>query len=222
MKYLNIKINIYERLINIFFKKNIKKKIYYIESDWSSISYYYSLSVILNNINLKLNYFYKNSIQGDNIIFIIYKKLFNIKTYFFKKKYINIFNIKNYNYIYNININNVFLYLINYPDIAQTIIITLSILKKKYYICGLQTLIIKESNRLISLKKELKKIGVFIKIGGNFVNLINYIKINLFKKIKINSYNDHRMVMCFIPIVLVYKNIYINNILSVKKSYPSF
>ncbi|XBT18589.1 MAG: hypothetical protein ABNO82_00165 [Candidatus Shikimatogenerans sp. Tder] len=122
----------------------------------------------------------------------------------------------------NIKIRNIYLNLNKYPDLAQTIIITLCILKKKFYIEGLETLNIKETNRLVALKKELKKIGVIVEINFFSIRLIKYYKINLKKIIKINTYNDHRMVMSFIPICLLYKNIYIKNYNVVKKSYPFF
>ncbi|WXB47394.1 MAG: 3-phosphoshikimate 1-carboxyvinyltransferase [Candidatus Shikimatogenerans sp. Tmey] len=218
LKYLRI--NIYKKK-NIFIinnKKKIKKRIYfYIESDWTSISYYYSLAVFFKKFNLKLGYFYKNSLQGDSIISKIYYKYFNINT-IYNKKYIYIYKNKNI----NINIKNIYLNLNKFPDLAQTIIITLCLLKKNFYIEGLETLNIKETNRLIALKTELKKIGVIVKINFSSIRLKKYLKINC-KKIRIiNTYNDHRMVMSFIPICLLYKNFYIDNYNVVKKSYPLF
>ncbi|XBT18673.1 MAG: 3-phosphoshikimate 1-carboxyvinyltransferase [Candidatus Shikimatogenerans sp. Tcar] len=217
LKYLNFSIHKKNNIITINNKKKkIKKIYYYIESDWTSISYYYSLSVFFKIFNLKLGYFYKNSLQGDSIISKIYYKYFNIYT-IFNKKYIYIKKKKKY-----INIQNIYLNLNKYPDLAQTIIVTLSLLKKNFYIEGLETLNIKETNRLIALKKELKKIGVIVKINFFSIKLIKYFNINLNKIIKINSYNDHRMIMSFIPVCLLYKNFYINNYNVVKKSYPFF
>ncbi|XBT18352.1 MAG: 3-phosphoshikimate 1-carboxyvinyltransferase [Candidatus Shikimatogenerans sp. Tduv] len=212
-------------LKNIYIKKNIffinkrkkKKNIYFnIESDWSSISYYYSLSILFKKFNIKVGYFFKNSLQGDSIIYKIFYKYFNILT-LFNNKYINI--IKKNKKIY---IKNIYLNLNKYPDIAQTIVVILAILKKKFYIEGLDTLNIKETNRLKALKNELKKIGVITVINYSSIRLIKYINFNKKKNNIIKTYNDHRMAMSFIPVCLIYKNFYIDNYNVVKKSYPNF
>ncbi|BDT61624.1 MAG: 3-phosphoshikimate 1-carboxyvinyltransferase [Flavobacteriales endosymbiont of Rhyzopertha dominica] len=199
-KYLNI-------------KKNIK---YYIESDWSSASYFYSIITLLNNVTFKLNNFYKNSLQGDNIIYKIYKKYFGIKTKF-KKKFILIYKNKNFNFPKFIKLN-----LKSTPDIAQTIILTCSILKIKCLIKGLKTLKIKETDRLIALNKELKKIGINTKITNSKLLISKFNKIIKNNKIIINTYNDHRMAMSFSILAIKYNNIFIENPKTVNKSYPNF
>lgn len=200
--------------ISIFSSSPKNKNIFYIESDWTSASYYYSLAAISNNCNIILSKYEKNSLQGDSYINKIYNMFFGVKTLFDNNK---IILKKKNNYIppKNININ-----LNNNPDIAQTISVTCSLLKIKCYLSGLETLKIKETDRLYALKKELYKIGVNVMTDNKSLKIIEFnSKIN--SDIYINTYNDHRMAMSFLPISLFFP-IKIENPNVVTKSYPNF
>ncbi|WGH26692.1 MAG: 3-phosphoshikimate 1-carboxyvinyltransferase [Candidatus Shikimatogenerans bostrichidophilus] len=218
LKKLNFKIKYKKNIIIINNKKEIKKKKYYIESDWSSASYFYSIITLINykNIKLILKYFKKKSLQGDSIIVKIYKKYFGIKTKFFKKK-ILIYKNKKFKYPKFLKLN-----LKSTPDIAQTIILTCSALKIKCLLTGLQTLKIKETDRLKALKKELKKNGTITKINNKSIKIIKFIEIKQKKKIIIETYKDHRMAMAFSVLAIKNKNLIIKNPNTVNKSYPNF
>ncbi|MDH3004703.1 MAG: 3-phosphoshikimate 1-carboxyvinyltransferase, partial [Candidatus Shikimatogenerans sp. JK-2022] len=207
--------NNYIYIKNKKFKKKKKNIKYYIESDWSSASYYYSILSILKKGEIILKNFEKKSCQGDSIICNIYKKYFGITTFFFKnKKYIKIKkeNIKKPK-IVKLNLEST-------PDIAQTIIVTCAILRIKCTLTGLKTLNIKETNRLKALKTELKKIGTITKISKEKIKII-YFKKKIKKKILINTYKDHRMAMSF-SVLAIKRKIYIENPKTVNKSYPKF
>ncbi|MDH3004523.1 MAG: 3-phosphoshikimate 1-carboxyvinyltransferase [Candidatus Shikimatogenerans sp. JK-2022] len=216
LKKLNFKINIKNNYIFINNLKKIKKKKkFLIESDWSSASYFYLLLSVFKKKKIILTKFKKKSYQGDSIISYIYNKYFGIKTKFKKKNNIIIYNKKKFKKIKYLKLN-----LKSTPDIAQTIIVTCSILKIKCLLKGLDTLKIKETDRLIALKNELKKIGTYTKITNNSIEIIKINKIPK-KKIIINTYNDHRMAMSFSAFSLK-RNIIIENPKTVKKSYPNF
>ncbi|WGH27186.1 MAG: 3-phosphoshikimate 1-carboxyvinyltransferase [Candidatus Shikimatogenerans bostrichidophilus] len=214
-KKFNFKFKFKNNLITIKHKKYIKKKKYYIESDWSSASYFYSIISLLNNIKLTLISFKKKSLQGDNIIYKIYKKYFGINTKFKKNKII-IKKKKKFIYPNFLKIN-----LKSTPDIAQTIILTCSQLKIKCLLTGLKTLNIKETNRLKALNNELKKIGTITKINNNSIEIINFKK-KKNKKIFIKTYKDHRMAMSFSILAIKNKKIIIENPDTINKSYPNF
>ncbi|MDH3003747.1 MAG: 3-phosphoshikimate 1-carboxyvinyltransferase [Candidatus Shikimatogenerans sp. JK-2022] len=216
LKKLKIDIKKKKKKIIIKYKKNINVKKYIIESDWSSASYYYSIiSLLNNNVKLILKYFKKKSLQGDNIIYKIYKKYFGVKT-IFKKNKIIIQKTNKKLFFKKIKIN-----LKSTPDIAQTIILTCSELKIKCLLTGLKTLKVKETNRLKALKKELKKIGVITNINNQSIEIIKFKKINK-NNIFIKTYNDHRMAMSFSILAIKNKNIIIDNPSTVNKSYPNF
>ena len=87
-------------------------------------------------------------------------------------------------------------------------------------IYGLQTLKIKETDRLIALKSEIEKFGVDkIEVTESSLHLEN--KSQLKSNISIDTYDDHRMAMSFAPLSLL-DPIKINDPLVVTKSYVSF
>ncbi len=108
----------------------------------------------------------------------------------------------------------------NNPDLAQTIIVTCLGLGIDCDLYGLQTLKIKETDRLKALKSEIQKFGVDkIEITDNSIHLEN--KSKLKSNISIDTYDDHRMAMSFAPLSIL-KPIKINDPMVVSKSYVSF
>ncbi len=109
--------------------------------------------------------------------------------------------------------------LINTPDIAQTIASTCVGLKAKCHLTGLETLKIKETDRLVALKNELEKFGAIITITNDSLTIEGYN--NYTETPTLATYNDHRMAMCMAPLAQIYP-IRIENEMVVEKSYPTF
>ncbi|MFU7501787.1 MAG: 3-phosphoshikimate 1-carboxyvinyltransferase [Candidatus Karelsulcia muelleri] len=195
---------------NIKFKKKIK---IIIESDWSSASYYYSLVALSKTADLNLKFFNKKNIQGDSIISNIYKNFFNVKT-LFKNNEINLKKL------IDIDLNSIDIDLNSTPDIAQTIVVTCTGLKIKCVLRGLETLKIKETDRLNALKNELSKLGVKSIITNSSIELLHFNEMKK-KEIYIYTYDDHRMAMSFSTLGIIYP-ISILNYNVVSKSYPNF
>lgn len=213
LKKLGISVNISKNTIEILNQQKIHSQTIHIESDWSSVSYFYSIAAISNKCFLKIQQYKYNSNQGDIDIKNIYKKFFGVKT-IFKKNEIILLKQKFKKR------KKIFLNLNNTPDIAQTIIITCAILKIKCTLKGLNTLKIKETDRIQALKIELNKIGVETKITDDSIKILNFFK-NTKTNIMINTYNDHRMAMAFTPLSMIYP-IKIENPNVINKSYPNF
>ncbi len=183
-----------------------------VESDWSSASYFYSIAALSDFSDLTLNTYYKNSIQGDSDLVEIYKN-FGIKTTYIS----NGINLSKTDVKLEKKIS---LDLSNNPDLAQTIIVTCLGLGIDCDLYGLQTLKIKETDRLKALKSEIQKFGVDkIEITDNSIHLEN--KSKLKSNISIDTYDDHRMAMSFVPLSIL-KPIIINDPMVVSKSYVSF
>ena len=105
------------------------------------------------------------------------------------------------------------------PDIAQTLCVTATALNIPFTITGLQTLKVKETDRLLALKNELFKIGCIAEITDDSIKSVKFFAPN--ENISIETYNDHRMAMSFAPFCLV-KELNIENEGVVEKSYPEF
>ena len=109
--------------------------------------------------------------------------------------------------------------MVNSPDIAQTIAVTCLGLGIKCDIDGLHTLKVKETDRLIALKKEITKLGAKISITDRSLSILPTESIN--QNINILTYDDHRMAMSFAPLAIC-ADINILNAEVVNKSYPNF
>ena len=185
---------------------------YKVESDWSAASYWYSIMSTSNQINnLSLLGLNKNSNQGDSIISKLMNK-FGVKTEF-NEEGILLSKCK-------IDNNEVELDFRDCPDLAQTILVVAAIHKVKLKISGVESLKIKETDRLLAMKKELLKIGCDFYEENNFW-ILDIRDDEIDDNISFDTYNDHRMAMAFAPIASV-KNIYINNPEVVVKSYPNY
>ena len=185
-----------------------------VESDWSSVSYFYSIVALSKDSELDIGTFYESSIQGDIKLAEIYTKL-GVETQFIKSSSrILLKKINNF-----VKPDHIDLDLTDNPDIAQTIAVTCFGLGISCDLVGLHTLKIKETDRLKALKIELSKLGAEVKITNNSFHLASSFSINT--NISIQTYNDHRMAMAFAPLALL-TSITINNPEVVSKSYKDF
>ena len=209
---LGVKTSFKGNLINIGHLEKTQKINITVESDWSSASYWYSVVALSERAEVRLNNFFKKSIQGDSVLTKYYKAL-GVETKFSEN---NIVLSKINDFIPPKYLN---LDLINNPDLAQTIAVTCFGLGTSCFLSGLQTLNIKETNRLIALKNELTKLGAKLDISEKSLKL--YRKTEIHKNITINTYQDHRMAMSFAPLALKIP-IFIENPSVVVKSYPQF
>ena len=212
LKQLGILYSFKENIIKINSFNDLRvKKTITVESDWSSASYYYSF-VALSPINtdLILNTFKNTSLQGDSILSKIFNE-FGVET-IFNDNSITIKKTK-------ISKQSVAFDLISSPDLAQTIAVTCLGLGINCSLTGLKTLLIKETNRLLALQNEIKKLGTDIEITKDSLSFNNPNKIN--NNVTIDTYEDHRMAMAFAPLSVL-ANIIINESDVVSKSYPDF
>ena len=185
---------------------------YSVESDWSAASYWYAIVSINKEIDkLKLKGLRKNSFQGDSILSKIMLS-FGVDTEFLDD---GVIIKKNHNIENFIKID-----FKNFPDLTQSILVVAAYHKIKLEISGVESLKIKETDRLSAMKKELKKIGC------NFYNKKKYWilekRVNSFpKSVVIDTYKDHRMAMAFACISSEIE-MYIREPSVVNKSYPNF
>ncbi|WP_128331931.1 3-phosphoshikimate 1-carboxyvinyltransferase [Apibacter sp. HY039] len=210
---LGIEASFSNNTIDIPFKKDINKQNYIIESDWSSASYHYSLCALGKNKKITLSYLFEDSLQADKRIVSIYKDFFGVHTEFNSGE-ITLSKIEQFDYPEFIELD-----MNDCPDIAQTVSVTAFGLKIPIKITGLETLKIKETDRLFALKKEIEKCGGKVKITDSTFELKKFDQ--FIEKQKILTYNDHRMAMCFTPLKLLFP-ITIDNPSVVEKSYVEF
>ena len=117
------------------------------------------------------------------------------------------------------------------PDLAQTLVVTCAMKGIPFRFTGLQSLRIKETDRIAALQTELAKLGVRVEVEGDSVmswpgperqaaGEVPYLQ--PVAGTAIATYDDHRMAMAFAPAALVLGSIDINHPEVVSKSYPRF
>lgn len=191
---------------------NEKVKKYFIESDWSSASYWYSICALCKRSKIQLKSYHEKSLQADSVLPQLFE---NFGVYSeFQNNTLHLKQVADAKQDFNFNFNQC-------PDIAQTIACLSVGLNTDVDLSGLETLRIKETDRIAALNEELKKCGADVKIKENNLIIKSYPTIRAVNPI-ISTYNDHRMAMSFAPLAAIFGSIYLQNPEVVVKSYPSF
>ena len=211
LKKLGVEITTTDNQISICELQKIESKKHYIESDWSSASYFYSVVALAKiGYTLKLSKFSFKSLQGDSKVADIYKS-FGVKTTY-KDDLIILKKVES-------NTDKFSFDLTSNPDLAQTICVTCLGLGIKCNLTGLHTLKIKETDRLLALKKELSKFNLKVIITDDSISFDNVDSLK--SNVVIETYDDHRMAMSFACLATKVK-IIIKDPKVVSKSYSSF
>ncbi len=184
-----------------------------VEIDWSGASYWYEIVAFSKTAKVLLRKAKQVSYQGDAEVMKIYKQL-GVNTTFTQEGAI---------LSHDDNISSLLEYdLINQPDLAQTVVTTCAILGVHFKISGLQTLRIKETDRIAALIKELSKYGIVIYETQSGTLEWHGENCAIDETIKIATYDDHRMALAFAPTAIVHPGVIIKDPEVVTKSYPGF
>ena len=184
----------------------------YIEPDWSAASYWYAIVALSQQGEIRLPGLKKNSLQGDIAIAEIMQH-FGVETVFeYKGILLKKTGIQSDKTLFDFK---------ECPDLAQTIVVVAAALKRNVSFTGLETLKIKETDRIAALKNEIAKFGAVL-TEDNAVYHLNSDHVADPGKISIATYEDHRMAMAFAPLALVFDAIDIEEPQVVEKSYPMY
>ena len=184
----------------------------YVEPDWSAASYWYAMVALSQAGEIRLPGLKKNSLQGDIAIAEIMEH-FGVKTTFEEN---GIFLQKT-----ELKTDKTFFDFKECPDLAQTVVVVAAALKRNVSLTGLETLKIKETDRIAALQNEIAKFGAtFTEDNGTYH--LNTDQVFDPDTITIATYEDHRMAMAFAPLSLVFNEIKIEEPQVVEKSYPMY
>jgi 3-phosphoshikimate 1-carboxyvinyltransferase len=195
-------------------KQAYQLKPFAVESDWSGASYWYSMVALspFEDCSLELLGLKEDSLQGDSAIKAIMEPL-GVKSTYTGKGYLLTKIPAQASLAWDFT---------DCPDLAQTICVTAAVKHIPLTLTGLESLKVKETDRVLALQNELKKLGATLtekeanhlyEVRGDFAAI---------SKIEpIETYDDHRMAMAFAPVAMQ-KEITLLDPLVVNKSYPSF
>ena len=181
-----------------------------IEADWSAASYWFGFTALAKEAKVILPTVSEKSLQGDRVIVELMEKL-GVKSAFkgtslelTKKEFVNhvTWDFK------------------DCPDLAQTVLPVCAAKGITGEFTGLESLRIKETDRIDALQRELRKIGAeFSEPAVGRWKLVPG-KISELKS-SIQTYHDHRMAMGFAPWATL-TDLVIESPEVVNKSYPGF
>lgn len=190
-----------------------------VEGDWSGASYWYELAAIAahkgHDVDITLLGLTADSRQGDRVVAQLFEPL-GVRTEYTEKGA-------------RITRNDVAMVhqpfvcdFTHCPDIAQTLAVTCCLLNRPYRFGGIQSLRIKETDRVAALIAELHKLGYVLRAEGDEQLVWDGTSCPPDVCPTIATYDDHRMAMAFAPAALCHDGLTIEHPEVVTKSYPSF
>lgn len=181
-----------------------------VERDWSSASYFFEWVLFNPELQIGLPGLSLESVQGDAAIVDLFQKLGvstiqeggGISIQKSRDQELNEFDF------------------LEIPDMAQSFAVAAAGMKKKIKFTGLQTLKVKETDRIAALKSELLKVGVACSITDNTLEIAGFKDAP--PNALIETFRDHRMAMAFAPLVSKLGEIQIKDPEVVGKSFPDY
>ena len=174
---------------------------YYVENDWSAASYWYEIAALAEEAEIELPGLFRQSYQGDSKVAELFGQL-GVKTIYEDRKVI-------------LRKNGTPVTRMDYNFINQ-------LLDIPFRFTGLQSLKIKETDRIAALIAEMKKLGYVIREAEDSILYWEGERCEADADPAIDTYEDHRMAMAFAPAILRQEKLAINHPEVVSKSYPRY
>jgi 3-phosphoshikimate 1-carboxyvinyltransferase len=212
LEHFGVKYSKSEKAVEVHAGFNLGDGTYTVGGDWSSASYWYEIAFLADEAEIFLEGLKNDWSQGDQAV-ADWMKRFGISTEFIvngtliKKQNTSFPSLMKMNFTDN-------------PDLAQTFAAMFGGKNIVATFTGIDSLKIKETDRINALQQELKKVNVhfvysdryeFYQLKGEYQA----------PQTSIETYKDHRMAMSFAPLALV-APIEIQSPEVVEKSYPTF
>jgi 3-phosphoshikimate 1-carboxyvinyltransferase len=181
-----------------------------VESDWSAASYWFAFTALAAEADLYLPKLSLNSLQGDHVVVDIMKHLgvqASMENGLLHLTKTNVTRSVSWDFTHC-------------PDLAQTIAVVCAAKGVKGHFTGLESLRIKETDRIAALQHELRKIGADL-VEESSASWTLVPAAQLPRAASFATYKDHRMAMAFAPLATQMK-VTIEKPEVVKKSYPNF
>jgi len=181
-----------------------------VESDWSAASYWFAFASLARHADIRLPRLYLQSLQGDSAVINIMKSLWVTASLEDGLLHLTKTDV----------LEDIHWDFTHCPDLAQTIAVVCAARGVKGHFKGLESLRIKETDRIAALQHELRKINAdLVEENAENWTLVPSAKLPPFARFE--TYKDHRMAMAFAPLAAM-MDVDIENPNVVRKSYPNF
>lgn len=181
-----------------------------VEADWSAISYWYGFTALAEVAEIILPNVSENSLQGDRVISTIMERIGVTST--FRNNQL-ILSKKE-------SASSLQWDFKDCPDLAQTVIPVCAAKRISGEFTGLESLRIKETDRIAALQNEIHKIGASLKEASSGKWILTPGKFPN-HELTIETYHDHRMAMGLAPWATLC-DLKVKHPEVVNKSYPGF
>lgn len=198
-------------------------QIYAVESDWSAASYWYSAFALgrervgrQGRGNVLLKGLHQNSLQGDKVITTL-MRAWGVESVFVQEGVVLKYTTRALPAPTAIDFRDC-------PDLAQTILPMIVGLKDNltwWRFTGLESLRLKETDRITALSVELRAFGAELYEESTGTWVLRAIQKALPAHHELRTYHDHRMAMGFAPLLQCFE-FDIEKPEVVRKSYPNF
>jgi 3-phosphoshikimate 1-carboxyvinyltransferase len=178
-----------------------------VEGDASSASYFLAAGAIKGKV--RVTGIGKNSIQGDIRFADVLEKMGAKITW--GDDFIEAENVGELQAV-DLDLNQI-------PDAAMTIATTALFAKGKTAIRNIYNWRVKETDRLTAMATELRKVGAEVVEGHDFIEVTPAEEL---KHAAIDTYNDHRIAMCFSLVALSDAPVTINDPGCTSKTFPDY
>lgn len=213
MKRYGVDVIRYGQTLKVF-PQEYKPAPFTVESDWSAASYWYQIAALSRRAEIELTGLFKDSLQGDSAVAGLFAQL-GVETTYTQQ---GVLLKKNRDMMPKLTCD-----FVNEPDLAQTFAVTCALLNIPFCFTGLQSLKIKETDRIEALKTELRKLGYLLTDRHTHILEWKGERCEPEQSPVIATYEDHRMAMAFAPAALARpEGIQIADPMVVTKSYPHF
>ena len=180
----------------------------FVEGDASSASYFLAAGALAGDIEVKG--IGRNSIQGD-VKFAEALVLMGADINILEAS-IQVTKVAALQAI-NLDCNHI-------PDAAMTLAVLALFAKGTTKLLNIGSWRVKETDRIKAMATELRKLGAAVTEGNDFIEITPPLKIK--EHVEIDTYNDHRMAMCFSLVSLRNIPITINDPACVNKTFPTY
>ena len=194
-----------------------------VESDWSAASYWYEIAAVLlmkhremgieEDVKVELRGLFENSCQGDSRGAELFARL-GVRTEYTPQGVVLSCG--------DSSVSRLEADLVDIPDLAQTFVVTCCLMGIPFRFTGLQSLKIKETDRLHALVTELRKLGYVVRSEQDSTLCWEGERCAPDDRPCIDTYEDHRMAMAFAPACFLFPGLCVNHPEVVTKSYPGY
>lgn len=187
-----------------------------IERDWSAAAFFYMAAVFLPHRRIRLVNLSLQSLQGDKLVAQLFNS-FGVTTRQARSPYSNGNSVLiegggvvTSNFYFDFKDN---------PDLVLPMAVVSAAMGVDAWLDGLANLRYKESNRVLAIVEELRKMGADVQADKSSLHIK---PAPLRPSAVVSSHADHRVAMAFGTLQLLFPDLVIDNPSVVNKSFPEF